>query len=259
MEHDALLALFDREGRRDARPDGPGMRIERDGDVVRQTGPAHGWNGILWSDLDPARADAAIDRQVRHFTSLGLAFEWKLYAHDRPGDLAGRLRAAGFRPEPEESLMVAGADDIAALPAAPPEGIELRPVTDAAGAALVAAVHDQAFGTDGTHIERQLLDRLAAHPDTVAAVVAMAGDRPVGSARLEMPPGTRFAGLWGGGTVEDWRGRGLYRSLLAHRARIAAARGYRHLQVDASAMSGPVLRRLGFARLTTTTPYVHEP
>ncbi|MYS42540.1 GNAT family N-acetyltransferase, partial [Streptomyces sp. SID5998] len=74
-----------------------------------------------------------------------------------------------------------------------------------------------------------------------------------------LPPGTGFAGLWGGGTVAGWRGRGVYRALVAHRARIAADRGYRHLHVDASAQSRPILERLGFAALTTTTPYVYEP
>lgn len=93
----------------------------------------------------------------------------------------------------------------------------------------------------------------------VVAVVAPAGGEPVSAARMELVPGARFAGLWGGGTVRDWRGRGIYRALVAHRARIAAARGHRYLQVDASAQSRPVLERLGFVPLTTTTPYVYTP
>ncbi len=76
---------------------------------------------------------------------------------------------------------------------------------------------------------------------------------------MELVPGTRFAGLWGGGTVETWRGRGIYRALVAHRARIAADHGYRYVQVDASDQSRPILERLGLAPLTTTTPYVYEP
>ncbi|MFD4043109.1 GNAT family N-acetyltransferase, partial [Streptomyces sp. NPDC058605] len=67
------------------------------------------------------------------------------------------------------------------------------------------------------------------------------------------------AGLWGGGTVEGWRGRGLYRALVAHRARAAADRGYRYLQVDAMSTSRPILERLGFEPLTTTTPYLYTP
>ena len=88
--------------------------------------------------------------------------------------------------------------------------------------------------------------------------VAMAGDLPVSGARMELHPGTDFASLWGGGTVAAWRGRGIYRALIAHRARIAAASGYRFLQVDASSQSRPILSRLGFAALSTTTPYVYE-
>ncbi|MFC8916505.1 GNAT family N-acetyltransferase [Streptomyces sp. NPDC057116] len=259
MDHHTLLDLFDRQTRRDARPDAPDSTVERVGDVVRQTGPAHGWNGVLWSDLDAARADGAIAEQVRHFTALGRAFEWKLYAHDRPAGLGERLRAAGFVAGPEEALMVAEAAGPGATGTAPPEGVELRAVTDEAGVALVTEVHERAFGTDATLLGRRLLDQLAARPQTVVAVVALAGGRPVGSARLELPPGTVFAGLWGGGTVPEWRGRGIYRALVAHRARLAAERGHRYLQVDASDMSRPILRRLGFTPLSTTTPYVYEP
>ena len=53
--------------------------------------------------------------------------------------------------------------------------------------------------------------------------------------------------------------QGIYRALVAHRARDAVKRGYRYLQVDASRQSRPVLERLGFEPLTTTTPYVYEP
>ena len=80
-DHDALLSLFDHEMREQARPDGPGVRIERTADVVRQVGAASDWNGVVWSapDLDAARADAAIAAQVERFTELGLdEFEWKL-------------------------------------------------------------------------------------------------------------------------------------------------------------------------------------
>ncbi|MCF0082930.1 GNAT family N-acetyltransferase [Streptomyces lomondensis] len=258
MDHAALLALFDRDLRAGARPDGPGARVERTGDVVRQVATGQGWNGVVWSDLDEAGAEAAIAEQIRHYTGLGLAFEWKLYGHDRPADLGRRLRAAGFTPGPQETLMIGEAGG-QILDAEPPEGVRVVPVTDAPGVDLVTDVHEKAFGEDSSWLRDQLLARLAADPDTVVAVVAMAGDEPVSAARMELVPGTRFAGLWGGGTVEAWRGRGIYRALVAHRARAAAARGFRYLQVDASGQSRPILERLGFLPLTTTTPYVYTP
>lgn len=258
MDHEAVLSLFDRDMREGAQPDGPDARVERIGGVVRQVASARGWNGVVWSDLDETDADAAIAAQVAYFSGLGHEFEWKVYGHDRPADLGQRLGAAGFTPEPEETLMiaeVAGLD----LDAEPPEGIRLLPVTDAAGVDLVADVHQKAFGTDGSRMRDQLLARLTREPDTVVATVALAGDVPVSAARMEFVPGTRFAGLWGGGTVDAWRGRGIYRALVAHRARTAADRGYRYLQVDASNQSRPILERLGFEPLTTTTPWVYVP
>ncbi|MEV8341540.1 GNAT family N-acetyltransferase [Streptomyces niveus] len=268
MDTEDVRALFDRQMRREAPADGPGVVVERVGAVVRQTatagGPgavaaaAGGWNGVLWSDLDAQSADAAIADQKRHFTSLGLEFEWKVYSHDRPHDLARRLVAAGFTPEPPETLMIAEAaalSDELTLP----EGVRLIAVTDAAGVELMAEVHEQAFGTDRSRTRERLLAQLAAAPGDVAAAVALAGDLPVSAARMELPPGTDFAGLWGGGTIPAWRGRGLYRALVAFRTRLAAERGYRYMQVDASSQSRPILRRLGFEELSTTTPYVFTP
>jgi len=253
MDHAAVLALFDRDMREGAQPDGPDARVERVGRIVRQVSSEHGWNGVVWSDLD-----AAITEQIAHFSGLGREFEWKLYGHDLPVDLGQRLRAAGFVGQPEETLMIGEVAGLN-LDAEPPEGIRILPVTDSAGVDLVAQVHEKAFGTDGSRLRHQLLAQLRADADTVVAVVALAGDTPVSAARMELVPGTRFAGLWGGGTVEGWRGRGIYRALVAHRARAAVDRGYRYLQVDAMSSSRPILERLGFEPLTTTTPYVHTP
>ncbi|MEV6999854.1 GNAT family N-acetyltransferase [Streptomyces sp. NPDC093982] len=258
MDHAAVLALFDRDMREGARPDGPDALVERVGGVVRQVSSARGWNGIVWSDLGDASVDEAIAEQIAHFSGLGREFEWKLYGHDLPANLGQRLRDAGFTSRPEETLMIGEVADLT-LDAELPEGIRVLPVTDRAGVDLVAEVHEKAFGADGSGLRHQLLGRLTAAPDTVVAVVALAGDTPVSAARMELVPGTRFAGLWGGGTVEGWRGRGLYRALVAHRARAAADRGYRYLQVDAMSTSRPILERLGFEPLTTTTPYVYTP
>ncbi|MER8044610.1 GNAT family N-acetyltransferase [Streptomyces sp. NPDC094032] len=257
MDITALRTHYDRQRRMGARPDGPGCRVERDGLVVRHEGPSYAWNGVLWSGLGPQDADAAIAAQIAHFRAAGQSFEWTLYGHDGPADLADRLLAAGFTAEEPETLMVAEA---AALPASVelPDGVELRPVTDEAGVRMMAEVHERAFGTDSSQYVSRMLDQLAAAPDSVAAVVALADGVPVSSARLDLPEESDFAGLYGGGTAPEWRGKGLYRALVSHRARTAIARGYRYVQVDAAPTSRPILNRLGFVELTTMTPYVYE-
>jgi len=264
MDNDHVLALFDAQMRRDAPPDSPTGRVERAGGVVRQFGPdAHDWTGVVWSELDEATADAAIAEQVRWLATpqgAGREFEWKLYSHDRPLDLGDRLLAAGFVPEEPETLMIAGVTEIieALGDTALPDGVTLRTVTDRAGVDLMAEVHEQAFGTSAARLRERLLDQFARQSATVSMILAMAGDVPVCGARMELYPGTAFAGLWGGGTVKEWRGRGIYRALIAHRARLAAAAGCAYLQVDASDQSQPILSRLGFASLSTTTPYLRQ-
>ncbi|MEU6891385.1 GNAT family N-acetyltransferase [Streptomyces sp. NPDC046557] len=267
MDRDDVMrvrALYDAEMRRDARPDSAGARVERVGAVVRQTVPGLlGWNGVLWSELDEENADAEIAAQIAHFGQFAGSgqpggFEWKLYDYDRPADLGERLRAAGFVPEPPETLLVARTADLAALPVEPPEGITLRVVRDEAGVDLMMEARARAFGTERPRIREQILGLLRERPDTIEAVLAMAGDTPVSAARMEMPAGSSFAGLWGGGTDPEWRGRGIYRLLVAHRARVAAQRGIPYLQVDASADSRPILERLGFQVLGVTVPYVWE-
>ncbi|MEV7192356.1 GNAT family N-acetyltransferase [Streptomyces sp. NPDC093510] len=262
MDHAAVLAAYDRQMRHDARSAGAGSQVERGRDVVRVTGSAHDWNGVLWADIDEPTADAVIAEQVRHYTGAGREFEWKLHSYDRPADLAERLLAAGFEAEPTETVMVAEAGS---LPAGPelPDGVRLLPVTDKTGVRLMSEAHLAAFGEGDAalseHLARRVLDQLTDAPDDIVAVVAMAGDRPVCGARMEFCPGTDFAGLWGGGTDPQWRGKGIYRATVDYRARIAVERGYRYLQVDASDDSRPILDRLGFATLCTTTPYVYQP
>jgi GNAT superfamily N-acetyltransferase len=249
------LSEFDAQVRESTTSDGSGAAGERAGPVVRWSKRGgRGWSGITWSDLNAGTADEVIADQVTFFAGRGEQFEWKLYSYDQPPDLGERLRAAGLVAEDPESLMVADAADIAGsgVPAEAlvPAGVRLVPVTDEAGIDLMIGVGDRVFGPDYDSPRRReaLTTQLKSSPPG-SMVLAMAGDEPVCSARIEGYPGTDFAGLWGGGTLPQWRGRGIYRALVA----------YRYLQVDASPESRPILERLGFTRLAVTTPYVWSP
>lgn len=256
MNRQEVLAAFDEQIRRNPEPDGPDGFVERDDNVVRTLSAGDGWCGVTWSDLDSVSADGFIAAQITRFSRLSRPWEWKHYSYDAPPDLPDRLLAAGFTPEPAETLLVAEVADLV-LDVSPPAGVELRTVVDAQDVAALVSVHDESFGGDHSAIGRTLLAGLARQPRTTEAVVAWAGGAPISAGRVEFHPGTDFASLWGGGTVPAWRGRGAFRSLVAYRAALASAQGFRYLQVDALPSSRPILQRLGFVELATTTPFTH--
>jgi GNAT superfamily N-acetyltransferase len=256
VDRAAVLAKFNDQLRRNPAAE-PGSRVERDEHLTRVISAGDGWSGVLWSDLaglDPAGAGAMIAAEVRRFTDLGRPWEWKYYSYDQPADLPGRLAAAGLAAEPAETLLVAEVARLD-LDVRPPAGVDLVPVAGADGAAAVVRVHDEVFGGDHAAAGAAITAALQSRPSPVQAVVATAGDVAISAGRVDFPDGSDFASLWGGGTLPAWRGRGVFRSLVAYRARLARERGYRYLQVDASPDSRPILKRLGFTELATTTPF----
>jgi GNAT superfamily N-acetyltransferase len=258
VDIDAVRAAFDAQIRRKADADEPGAVIESDAGVLRWVAPGTQTSCIIWSQLSADSADAAIAAQREYFAARGTPVEWKYYDYDQPADLPERLVAAGFEPDDTELMLVAETDAIS-RDVVLPDGVRLVPVTDEAGIAAMTAVHDLAFDDPGAELAARLADQLREAPDSLQMVVAMAGDEPVSAARIEFVPGTDFAGLWGGGTVPAWRSKGIFRALVAYRAGLAAARGYRYLQVDALPTSRPILQRLGFQAVASTTPYVFTP
>ena len=259
MDIPTVRAAFDAQIRRSTRADEPGAVVDADAGVLRQVAAGTQTSRITWSELTSDSADAVIAAQVRYFAARGTPVEWKLYDYDQPADLAQRLLAAGFVADDEELMLVA---ETAAIDSDVklPDCVRLDLVTDHAGVEAMMAVHDLAFtGHPSPELGERLVTQLREAPELVQMVVAMAGDEPVSAARVEFIPGTDFAGLWGGGTVPAWRGRGIFRALVAYRAGLAAARGYRYLQVDALPASRPILQRLGFKPVAATTPYVWTP
>ena len=251
-----MLTAFDEQMRR--RPvAGPGVRVETDDRVTRTVGTDGAWSAVVWSDLTEADADDVIAAEIARSTG---SLEWKLYSHDGPADLAERLKAAGLHPEPAETVLVAEIADLD-LPVAAPAGVRLVAVDDPTGVETMLHVHDAAFGPGSVHPSTAdaLRAALALRPRPIEAVIAWSGDVAVSAGRVEFHEGTEFASLWGGGTLPDWRGRGVFRALVGHRAMLARNRGFRYLQVDAMPASRPILEHMGFHALAETTPWLSSP
>jgi GNAT superfamily N-acetyltransferase len=235
------------------------ITIDWDGPLMRMTGFSdRGFVGYRdLAGLEGEELDELIARQVRFFAERGEGFEWKLHGHDRPVDLPERLRSAGFEPEELETVVIARVAD---LPLAPslPEGVVIQEVTERGGFRRIAELEQAVWDEEHDWLD-DLADEREADPDGLRVFIADADGLAVSAGWVRFPSGTDFATLWGGATRQEWRGRGIYRALVAERARLAAELGRRYIETDASHDSRPILERLGFTAVTTTTPYVWSP
>jgi len=181
--------------------------------------------------------------------------EWKTRGHDRAPGLHDALVSSGFAPDEPESIMIGEARRLA-VDVALPDGVGVREVTSEPDVRAMCAMQAEVFGdTDTEDTGNAVLRRLAAG-DGMQLWVAEAGGQIVSAGRLEPVAGTEFAGIWGGATRPEWRGRGIYRVLTAARARSALALGKRLMHSDSTEFSRPILERAGLVKVSTTTPYM---
>jgi GNAT superfamily N-acetyltransferase len=258
LDTDALRAIYDVELRALVpQPLPEGVVVEHDPPVTRFLGfGGQGWVEYRdLGDLDEAELDAVIARQIERLGDRCERFEWKLHGHDRPPFLAERLLAAGFRPEERETVVIAAIDDLE-LGVPPPDGVAIREVHERRDLERIAALELAVWG-DGSATQADDLEReRAADPEALRIFVAEAAGTVVSAGWIRLAEGTEFGTLWGGSTLPAWRRRGIYRALVVRRAQVARDRGRRYLEVDASDDSRPILERMGFRAVTTTTPYI---
>src|SRR2546423_4423750 len=217
MDTTGILAHFDEQMRRKAAPECLFVSMR--------------CSAVLWRP-DDGEGEPVVTRM----RELPGHVEWKYYPHDGP-ELRERLLAAGLEPEDEETVVVAETASIEP----PPANVELRVATDEF-VELAERVFGRSYGSG--------------LPEVSVAVVAVVDGTPVSGGRVDFEDGVEFAGLFGGITLPEYRGRGLYRATVAKRAELARERGYRWLYSDALPTSRPILERVGFVPITTTTPFV---
>lgn len=259
VDIDALLASYDAQMRLPAGAVPAGMTYEYDGPLLRIVG---GHVGRIRAPRDVgvtgAELDRLIARQRDYFRARGEGVEWKLRSHDLPASLAERLAAAGFVAQEPATVLLGFAEEVATDPDLP-DGVVLRRISAAEDLRRLADLQSEVLGEDCSWVAADLAARVSAAPDQITILAAEAGDRLVCTALVEYCPGTDFVALLGGATLPDWRGQGLYRAMIAARAREAVARGFQLLHVDASPASAPILRRCGFHEIAISTHYQWMP
>jgi GNAT superfamily N-acetyltransferase len=250
--------LFTEQVRQGTASDGTGTVVAATPHVVRWSAIGDvGWSEVAWSNLDESNANAEIAAQIEYFSNRGQSFAWRVYDADRPTDLGSRLERAGLKREYRSELMVAAVADVP-QGVSLPDGVTLAVDNDEIGIDRLIEVHESVFGSDHSGLRRSLRAQLVNAPQLRELVVVMANGEPISSSRIEFLPDRQFASLWGGSTLPEWRGKGLFRAMVAHRAGAAALRGYEYLYVTASSQSRPILERMGFSPLDAVFTYMWQ-
>jgi ribosomal protein S18 acetylase RimI-like enzyme len=259
----ALLHAYDTQLREEAEVPSA-VAVERLGPLVLATFlGGRGFISYRHLDVDGRPAD---EDSVRELVAGALAHyeadpqvvrvEWKTRGHDHAPGLHEALVAHGFTPDEPESVML-GEARLLAVDIDLPEGVVVRQVTEEGDVRAMMRMQAEVFGDSRereAEMAEQILHRLRTRDD-MEMWVAEADGQVVSAGRLEPVAGTDFAGLWGGATLPQWRGRGIYRALTAARARSALAHGKRYLNSDSTEFSRPILERAGLVKVSTTTPY----
>lgn len=257
MTPDALLAAYDHQLRTEAETVGAD-RVEHLGPLLLAT--FRGGSGfVTYRGLGGAGVEEIrelVAAALGHYladTEVGHV-EWKTRAHDEAPGLHEALLDHGFVPDEPESVMLGELRDLA-VDVPVPDGVILRRVTEERDVRAMCAMQAEVFGDPASEGMALALLRRLAEGDGTELWLAEADGQVVSAGRLEPVAGTEFAGIWGGATRPEWRGRGLYRALTVARARSALALGKRLAHSDSTELSRPILERAGLVRVTTTTPY----
>lgn len=235
-----------------------GHETSRRGTIAREYSPDRSECSIVYFHIEATEIDAAIHDEISLAKAQRYTLEWKVYGHDTPTNVKERLFAAGFEPEPEESLMVLRVTE-ATLAAFDAPAYEIRRVHDVEGLDDLAEISREIGRTHVEEEKNSLKTILQDTPDQMSVYVAYVDGKAVACGRIHFKEHSEFAELAGGRTKTTHRNRGTYTALVATRLKEALARNRKYILVDALPTSEPILRKRGFQFVTLTQPFVYRP
>lgn len=215
--------------------------VERPGwlQIITPSFRTGGFNEVALTQIDGADADAVIDETIAEYRRLGIAFRWAVPPGSEPDDLAERLTRRGLVGSMVRGMACATADAPPAPPGASTEEVDEDSVD------LFTSVMAEGWSSDTAELDR-VHRAVFSQPDRPQRLFLARWDgEPAAVASYVAFP--RSAYLLGAVTLPRFRGKGLYRALVAARMRDAAARGLTLATSQArEGTSAPILERMGF-------------
>lgn len=211
-------------------------------------------NGIYRSHIT-TEVDQKIQGIIDHYKKTGSSFRWLKTNETYPDDLGTSLEKHGLKKaftafgliSDAHSLMNMNADDVVVRPTKSEEAHDW--------------VRTSALGWDNYPLdEKELLkdvSRVMNDPSTSYIYYsAFYKGQMVGTATLRMG---QSAHLFGGAVLPEFRGKGIYRAMIAERARFALTKNVSLMTTHGiSTTSAPILLNLGFTKINEIDQYVYN-
>ena len=203
-------------------------------------------NGVHRAD-DTTTGAEVIARATEFFATRNRGYSAWIRDTGEDEDLRAAAEAAGLAGFGNSPQMICRER----LPDRPlPENVEIRMVTDAAGAATYADVCGPAYVSLGSpeeatrsHFEGPTA-MMAPH---VHSAIAFLDGAPVSAAQILMSHG--IAGVYWVASLEAARGRGIAEAVTRHVTNLGFDLGAKNVQLQASPMGEPVYLRMGYEEL----------
>jgi len=215
--------------------------------------PIAGPNSVSWIRCRRDESDEVIGEVRSTVAPRRLPVMWTLDPETEPPDFGDCLAARDVPPDPhgpEAKVMVLAITTTIDHPAV--AGLEIRDaLADQVSFRMADAVNSEAFGAASrgedaglsAALERRRANWVSAGNRRV--ILATVDGEPAGSAGLSLYP-PLGAIINGGAVLPKFRGRGIYRAMVAARLEMACQAGVEGLAVWGGAMSAPILAGLGF-------------
>ncbi|MEW5796224.1 MAG: GNAT family N-acetyltransferase [Candidatus Zixiibacteriota bacterium] len=229
------------------------------GVIVCETPSNHALaNKAMNARLSGEDAGAAISQVCAYFDSKKKPFSWIVGPNTTPADLGRLLLACGFEKQlgadgmylPDLTLRIDGNSEVT---------IRELPPGDHEAAVEIMAV---GFGmpTDVSRFFHEMIALSFPKVRSRAYLAYLDGvSKPVACAYIAYYPDRPIALLCGGATLPGYRGRGIYRAMLAYRLSDVVRDGVEAVIVLADQRtSAPICRKLGFKKLCEVDFYVWD-
>lgn len=233
-----------------------GCEIVQNDKLIRYAGSGTGFqqNYVAYANLE-ADTDQKIDEQFDFFSSRDRSWMWTVYDTDSVPDLGLRLEKRGMKVKSVEHLLTLELDRMDFSPSGEfeisrVETAEQLPQLDE----LFRLVWDDAFPW-----VRQVVSNAVINSTVNFEVYLLKKNgKHLSAGWMRLHENTDFASLWGGMTLPEHRGEGLYSEVAKVRCLRAKEKGFKTIWVTTWPSSRNALKSLGFQEQTKITNYVLE-